>query len=140
MYLFMEKITSLITHEFINVSNGTKEIYLKYKIGNLSNHHVIYSAFDVEKFKKIKNHTLLVASSPGKYIWSDDIIASIAKIHAPKVEITITFLLSYLSESFPIGYCEMAPETASRKVTSDIWNIVKFIDAAYTANNVNSAA
>ena len=58
-YLFMEKITSLITHEFINVSNGTKEIYLKYKIGNLSNHHVIYSAFDVEKFKNTNKHQAL---------------------------------------------------------------------------------
>jgi glycosyltransferase involved in cell wall biosynthesis len=59
LYLFMEKITSLITHEFINVSNGTKEIYLKYKIGNLSNHHVIYSAFDVEKFKNTNKHQAL---------------------------------------------------------------------------------
>ena len=82
---------------------------------------------------------MLVASSPGKYIWPDDRIASKAKIEAPKVEMTITFLLSYLSESFPIGYCEIAPEIAKRKVTSDIWKIVKFIDAAYTASNVNSA-
>ena len=59
LYLFMEKITSLITHEFINVSNGTKEVYLKYKIGNLSNHHVIYSAFDVEKFKNTNKHQAL---------------------------------------------------------------------------------
>ena len=58
-YLFIEKITSLITHEFINVSNGTKEVYLKYKIGNLSNHHVIYSAFDVEKFKNTNKHQAL---------------------------------------------------------------------------------
>ena len=83
-----------------------------------------------KQIKKIKNGILLDARSPGKYICPDDIIDSKAKIHAPKVEITITFLLSYLSESFPIGYCEMAPEIASRKVTSDIWNMVKFIDAA----------
>ena len=50
-YLILEKITSFVTDEFINVSNGTMEIYLKYKIGHLSNHHVIYSAFDVDKFK-----------------------------------------------------------------------------------------
>ena len=73
---------------------------------------------------------MLVARAPGKYICPDDIIASKAKTHAPKVEITITFLLSYLSESFQIGYCEIAPEIASRKVTSDIWNMVKFIEAA----------
>ena len=59
-------------------------------------------------------------NSPGKYIWPDEIIASKAKTQAPKVEITITFLLSYLSESFPMGYCEIAQETAKRKVTSDI--------------------
>ena len=50
-YLAVEKITSFITDEFINVSKGTMEIYLKYKIGRLSNHHVIYSAFDIDKFK-----------------------------------------------------------------------------------------
>ena len=51
VYLVLEKITSFITDEFINVSKGTMEIYLKYKIGRLSNHHVIYSAFDIDKFK-----------------------------------------------------------------------------------------
>ena len=73
-----------------------------------------------KQIKNIKNQILLVPNSPGKYIWPDEIIASKAKIQAPKVEITITFLLSYLSESFPIGYCEIAPEIAKRKVTSDI--------------------
>ena len=62
-----------------------------------------------------------------------------AKIEAAKVEKTITFLLSYKSESFPIGNCEIAPDIAKRNVTSDISNIVKFIEAAYTANKVNNA-
>jgi glycosyltransferase involved in cell wall biosynthesis len=51
IYLVIEKVTSFITDKFINVSNGTMEIYLRYKIGHPSNHHVIYSAFDLEKFK-----------------------------------------------------------------------------------------
>ena len=36
------------------------------------------------------------------------------------LQITITFLRSNISESFPIGNCETAPEIAKRKVTSDI--------------------
>jgi len=58
-YLIIEKITSFITDEFINVSKGTMEIYLKYKIGNLSNHHVIYSAFDLDKFINANKHAAL---------------------------------------------------------------------------------
>jgi len=59
VYLTIEKITSFVTDEFINVSKGTMEIYLKYKIGNLSNHHVIYSAFDVDKFTNANKHEAL---------------------------------------------------------------------------------
>ena len=59
VYLVVEKITSFITDEFINVSKGTMEIYLKYKIGHSSNHHVIYSAFDVDKFKNANKHQAL---------------------------------------------------------------------------------
>ena len=55
VYLVLEKITSFITDEFINVSKGTMEIYLKYKIGRLSNHHVIYSAFDIREGDDIAN-------------------------------------------------------------------------------------
>ena len=55
-YIFVEKITSLITNIFINVSEGTKNIYLKYKIGRFSNHHVIFSGFDVDKFKNAKKY------------------------------------------------------------------------------------
>ena len=58
-YLIIEKITSFVTDEFINVSKGTMEIYLKYKIGNLSNHHVIYSAFDVGKFTNANKYEAL---------------------------------------------------------------------------------
>jgi len=59
VYLIIEKITSFITDEFINVSNGTMEIYLKYKIGRPSNHHVIYSAFDINKFKNADKYQAL---------------------------------------------------------------------------------
>jgi len=59
VYLVVEKITSFITDEFINVSKGTMEIYLKYKIGHSSNHHVIYSAFDVDKFKNADKYQSL---------------------------------------------------------------------------------
>ena len=58
---------------------------------------------------------------------------------APNVVTTITLLLSYKSDNLPIGNCEIAPEIASKKVTKDISNIEKFIDAEYTANKVNNA-
>ena len=57
-------------------------------------------------------------------------IVKIENKEAAKVEITITFLLSYMSESFPIGNCEIAPEIANIKVTSEISKILKFIEAA----------
>ena len=42
-----------------------------------------------------------------------------------------------MSDIFPIGHCEIAPEIATRNVTKDISNILKFIAAAYTAINAN---
>ena len=42
----------------------------------------------------------------------------------------ITSLLSNLSDNFPIGYWATAPDIANKKVTTEISNIVKFIDAA----------
>ena len=56
--------------------------------------------------------------------------AQIAKNAAPKVEKTITFLLSYMSEIFPTGNWETAPEIANKNVTIDISKIVKFIEVA----------
>ncbi len=50
-YIIIEKITSLITDKFINVGKGTMETYLKYKIGRSANHHIIYSGFNIDKFK-----------------------------------------------------------------------------------------
>ena len=47
-------LVSPITDKFINVSKGTRELYLKYRIGHSSKHHVIYSAFDVDKFRNAK--------------------------------------------------------------------------------------
>ena len=81
----------------------------------------------------------MVAKSPGKYICLEDNIAQKAKKAAAKVTIIITLLLSNMSDSFPIGHCDIAPETASKNVTNEIWKIEKFIVVAYTASNVNNA-
>ena len=62
-----------------------------------------------------------------------------AKKAAANVTIIITLLLSNISDNFPIGHCDMAPEIASKKVTNDIWKIEKFIVVAYTASRVNNA-
>ena len=47
-----------------------------------------------------------------------------------KVTIIITFLLSNISDNFPIGHWEIAPDTASINVTNEIWKIEKFIVVA----------
>ena len=69
---------------------------------------------------------MLVARLPGKYICLDTNIAKIEKIAAPNVLKTITFLLSYISDIFPIGNWAIAPETAKRKVTIEISKITQF--------------
>ena len=48
----------------------------------------------------------------------------------PKGETTVTNLLSYISDIFPTGNCETAPETANKNVTIYISNIVNFIEVA----------
>jgi hypothetical protein len=72
------------------------------------------------KLKKHKTKTLLVAKSPGKYICRDDKIAQNAKKAAAKVTNNITFLLSNMSDNFPIGHCDIAPDIASKNVTNEI--------------------
>ena len=44
-----------------------------------------------------------------------------------------------MSDNFPTGNCEIAPDTAKRNVTIEISNMVKFIEVAYTAKRVNKA-
>ena len=51
----------------------------------------------------------------------------------------ITFLLSNMSDKYPIGNWASAPETVSKKVKKPISVKVKFIEAAYTASKVNTA-
>ena len=73
---------------------------------------------------------MLVASPSGKYICFETIIVKTENTAAPNVLIMITFLLSNISEIFPIGYCANAPDIANRNVTIDISKIVKFIEVA----------
>ncbi len=49
-------------------------------------------------------------NSPGKYICREDKIAQNAKKAAANVTIIITFLLSNMSDNFPIGHCDIAPD------------------------------
>ena len=61
-----------------------------------------------------------MANSPGKYICREDKIAQNAKKAAANVTIIITFLQSNMSDNFPIGHCEIAPDIASKNVTNEI--------------------
>ena len=51
IYLLAEHITSKFTHAFIDVSQGVRDIYLKYGVGRPDRHHVIHSGFDLSKFR-----------------------------------------------------------------------------------------
>ena len=58
--------------------------------------------------------------SAQNHICLADRIAQNAKKAAANVTIIITFLLSNMSDNFPIGHCEIAPDIASKKVTKEI--------------------
>ena len=84
IYLTVEKITSFITDKFINVSKSTMEIYLKYKIGNPSDHHIIYSAFDVNKFKNIDKNQAFIDLKLDKNLITSKIILRVGRFESLK--------------------------------------------------------
>lgn len=51
VYLAAEKLMARITDGFVNVSKGTRDIYIKNGIGHESLHHVVHSGFDLSRFK-----------------------------------------------------------------------------------------
>ena len=101
VYLIVEKITSFITDEFINVSKGTMEIYLKYRIGRLSNHHVIYSAFDVDKFKNANKHLALNDLNINLNLNSSKVIVSIGRFEKVKRHKELIETFNKILSKFP---------------------------------------
>ena len=85
----------------------------------------------------MKNIILLNDNLTDKYIfWSDSppkIIAINANIAPNDVVITITFLLSYLSEKYPIGPWKITPAIVAINNKIDVSNKVKLEVVAYTA-------
>jgi len=55
VYISVERICSKFTDQFIDVSFGTRDTYLKYSIGELNNHEVVYSGMAVEKFLSMRH-------------------------------------------------------------------------------------
>ncbi|MFW5330328.1 glycosyltransferase [Hydrogenophaga sp. ZJX-1] len=51
LFTLAEKAAAKITHAFINVSHGTRSLYLDAGIGDASRHHVVHSGFDLERFR-----------------------------------------------------------------------------------------
>ena len=51
VYLCAEKMAALVTDAFINVSRGTRDIYVAAGIGAAKHHHIVHSGFDMRKFK-----------------------------------------------------------------------------------------
>ena len=68
------------------------------------------------------------------------IIAKNEKIEQKKVTITITFLLSNLSEKYPIGPWKITPDVVAIKSKIEVSNIVKLDFVAYTAIKEKKAA
>jgi len=101
VYLIVEKITSFITDEFINVSKGTMEIYLKYRIGRLSNHHVIYSAFDVDKVKNANKHQALNDLNINLNLNSSKVIVSIGRFEKVKRHKELIETFNKILSKFP---------------------------------------
>jgi len=55
MYISIERICSKFTDQFIDVSFGTRDTYLKYSIGGLNDHEVVYSGMAVDKFLRLRD-------------------------------------------------------------------------------------
>lgn len=51
VYLSAEKMAARVTDAFINVSRGTRDIYVDAGIGAARHHHIVHSGFDMRKFK-----------------------------------------------------------------------------------------
>jgi len=51
LYLLLEKLIAIVTDKYINVSSGMMETSLRYKVGTQAKHSIIYSAFDILKFR-----------------------------------------------------------------------------------------
>lgn len=50
-YLTLERLIATTTHAFINVSNGTRDVFVEHRIGRKENHFVVHSGFDVQSYR-----------------------------------------------------------------------------------------
>src|SRR5262249_19889547 len=53
-YLALEKLAAPVTNAFINVSEGTRDLCLSAKVGRPDKHHVVYSGFDLDRFRNAR--------------------------------------------------------------------------------------
>jgi glycosyltransferase involved in cell wall biosynthesis len=51
IYLCAEKFAARLTDAFINVSRGTRDLYVSAGIGPADRHHIVHSGFDMRRFK-----------------------------------------------------------------------------------------
>lgn len=103
-YLFMERFASLFTHKIINVSEGTKKIYLRYGIGKVHNHHVIFSGFDVDKFKNSKKSDLIKNLNIGSSLKLQKIIVRIGRFEKLKRYKDLILVYKKVLQKFPNTY------------------------------------
>lgn len=50
IYLAAEKAAARVTHAFVSVSEGVKDLYLNESVGSTERHFVVHSGFELEKF------------------------------------------------------------------------------------------
>ncbi len=50
-YLLMERAAARVTHAFINVSHGMRDLCVEAGVGQARTHHVVHSGFDLSRFR-----------------------------------------------------------------------------------------
>lgn len=51
VYLILERLAALITHAFIDVSRGMRDLYVGAKVGRPDQHYIVHSGFDLSRFQ-----------------------------------------------------------------------------------------
>jgi glycosyltransferase involved in cell wall biosynthesis len=52
IYLAAERAAASMTHAFIDVSRGVRDIYVSHKVGSPDKHHVVHSGFKLKRFRQ----------------------------------------------------------------------------------------
>jgi glycosyltransferase involved in cell wall biosynthesis len=54
IYLALERLAATLTDAFINVSNGTRDVFVEHRIGSREDHYVVHSGFDLAAYRNAR--------------------------------------------------------------------------------------